>query len=120
MDTGSRPLEIDSDLTLSSSEGARIRVSSQAKRLEVDVDPSLLRLRAVRVLPARAIRREWLGRLQWFLRRGELSLAVSVRGTLIGDMDGSGTGSWSARLLGVGPIRLHPRGLLRALWARRS
>jgi hypothetical protein len=119
MDTGSRPLEIDSDLTLSSPEGATIRVSSQAKRLDVDVDPRLLSLRTGRVLPARAIRHELLGMLQRVLRRADLSLAVSVQGTLIGDMDGRGTGSWSAKLLGVEPMRIHLRGLLRALWARR-
>jgi hypothetical protein len=119
MDTGSRPLEIDSDLTLSSPEGAKIRVSSQAKRLDVNVDPRLLSLRTGRVIPARATRREWLGMLQRLLRRADLSLAVSVRGTLIGDMDGRGTGSWSAKLLGVEPMRIHLRGLFRALWARR-
>jgi hypothetical protein len=115
----SRPLEIDSDLVLTSPEGAKIRVRSQAKRLHVDLDPRLVSLTRGRVLPSRATRRELLVRVQWFLRRADLSVAVSVRGALIADLDGSGTGSWSAKLLGLAPMRLHLRGLLMMLWTTR-
>jgi hypothetical protein len=120
MDTSSRPLEIDSDLLLTSPEGAEIRVRSKGKRLDVDLDPRLLGSKTRRELPTRSTRGKRLAMLQRLLRRGDLSLAVSVRGILIADLDGKGEGTWSAKLLGLAPMRLHLRGLLRALWVRRS
>jgi hypothetical protein len=122
MDTSSRPLEIDSDLLLTSPEGANIRVRSNGKRLDVDLDPRLLGSKTRRELPTRSTRGKRLAMLQRLLRRGDLSLAVSVRGILIAELDGKGEGTWSAKVLGLAPMRLHLRGLLTALslWVRRS
>lgn len=120
MDTSSRPLDIDSDLLLTHPEGANIRVSGQGKRLDVDLDPRLLSLKTGHVLPSRATRRDRLKMLQRLLRCADVSLAVSVRGIVIADMDGKAEGTWSAKLLGLAPMRLHLPGVLRALWVRRS
>jgi len=120
MDTSSRPLESDSELLLTNPEGADIRVSGQCKRLDVDLDPRPLSLKTGRVLPSRAVRREGLAMLQRLLRCADLPLAVSVRGIVIAGMDGKADGTWSAKLLGLAPMRLHLGGLVRALWARRS
>lgn len=119
MNTSSRPLHIDSDLVLTSPDQSRIRVSSQGRRLDVDLDPRLLSLKTGRLVPPLATRRGYLAKLQWFLRRADLSLAVAVRGIPIADMEGEGAGTFSAKLLGLAPMRLHPWGLLRALWGRR-
>ena len=120
MDTSSRPLEIDSDLLLTSPEGANIHVSGQGNRLGVDLDPRLLGSKMQRELLPRSTRGKRLAMLQRLLRRADLSLAVSVRGILIAELDGKGEGTWSAKLLGLAPMQLHLRGLLRALWVRRS
>ena len=54
------------------------------------------------------------------LRCADVSLAVSVRGIVIADMDGKGGGTWSAKVLGLAPMRLYLWGLTKALGARGS
>jgi hypothetical protein len=120
VNTSSRPLEINSDLLLTSPEGANIHVRGKGNRLDVDLDPRLLGSKMRRELPPRSTRGKRLAMLQRLLRRGDLSLALSVRGILIAELDGKGEGTWSAKVLGLAPMRLHLRGLLRALWVRRS
>jgi len=115
----SRPLEINSDLLLTSPEGANIHVRGKGNRLDVDLDPRLLGSKMRRELPPRSTRGKGLALLQKLLRRADLSLAVSVRGILVADLDGKGEGTWSAKLLGLAPLRLHLPGLLRAFWVGR-
>jgi hypothetical protein len=116
VNTSSRRIEINSNLLLTSPEGANIHVSGDGNRLDVDLDPKLLSWKSRRQLLPRATRSKWLAVLQGFLRSADLSLAVSVRGIPIAELDGAGQGTWSDKLLGWAPMRLHLSGLLRALW----
>ena len=64
MNTRSRPIEINSDLLLTSPEGADIHVRGEGNRLDVDLDPRLLGSKMRRELPPRSTRGKRLAMLQ--------------------------------------------------------
>jgi hypothetical protein len=110
-----RGLLFDGTVSLSQPTGGHIVIRGAGERIEVDIDRSILSISLLSNLPPRAKRRHWIRTSQPALSTAKARIDLLVDGHPVGRYDGRTKGTLLAHLLGLGPVDLSLRSLLRAL-----
>jgi hypothetical protein len=118
MKTAGYGVEIAADLVLEREDGVKIHVGARDKRLQVDLDPRLLRVSALSGLAPRKARTRFLGQVRDLLVATGTAMEFRVSDAVIARLGERHQGGFVSRLLGLGPMAIDWRRLLSALLQR--
>lgn len=113
------PLAVTALLSLQSAHGEAVTVTAAGAVVTVTLQNLRLRRGQLGLLAQRKQRAAMLAQLQQGLQAADLTLQVTLRETLLAQLAPDSHPTALSRLLGLGPLRVRPWPVLRALLRRR-
>ncbi len=112
------PLEVDGQVSLLADDGSEILLQANGSLIRVQIPSPWVWRGLLRQVGPRDVRERRLAQLQKGAAAADLEVQITVAGRLVAELAGRSQGSVLARLLGLGPLKLHPLTLLRSLFKK--
>jgi len=112
------PLDVDGQVSVVAEDGAEISLQANGSVIRIQMPSLWLSHRLLRKAGPRRLRERLVAQLHTGAVAADLEIQFTVAGWLVAELDTRSQGSVLARLLGLGPIKLHPLTILMSLFKK--